>query len=146
MKLEQIQDPRLVRRIKEAMGEVDTLKQDIVKAIPRKRIRQRSSDGMNQLEREALAYLKEEDRRAKTGFQFRTHSLTLRLANGCRYTIDITGFGEKRGEIHAWEVKGRQAWDDAIVKLKVAAAQWPSISFYLMWKENGVWQTQHVLP
>lgn len=113
---------------------------------PKKRIRQRSSDGMNKLEREALEYLRYMDRLARTGFRFRTHALTLLLANGCRYTVDITAFGGKRGEIHAWEVKGKHSWDDAIVKLKVAAHEWPSISFYLMWKENGQWQTQQVLP
>lgn len=111
----------------------------------KKRIRQ-NTKGPNKLEREALEYLRYMDRLARTGFRFRTHALTLLLANGCRYTVDITAFGGKRGEIHAWEVKGKHSWDDAIVKLKVAAHEWPSISFYLMWKENGQWQTQHVLP
>lgn len=145
MKLSDIKDPRLVRRIQQALGNAEDLKKDIAKAIPGKRIRQKTK-GPNRLELEAMEYLVEENRRARTGFLFRFHTLTLLLANGCKYTPDITGFGDKAGEINAWEIKGKHAWEDAIVKLKVAAREWPSIHFYLMWKENGIWQTQYVLP
>lgn len=144
MKLIDIKDPKLVRRIQQALGKADDLKKDIAQVIPRKRIRQRSK-GPNNLELEALGYLVAQDRKAKTGFKFRFHALTLLLANGCKYTVDIVGFSDG-GKIHAWEIKGKHSWDDAIVKLKVAANQWPSIQFYLMWKEGGVWQTQFVFP
>jgi hypothetical protein len=48
--------------------------------------------------------------------------------------------------LRAWEVKGPHSWDDSIVKLKVAAHEWRAIRFVLIWKENGRWQQQEILP
>jgi len=149
MLISDIKDPRLRARILRTLNDADQLKQAIVKECPtprKKRIRQDPKPLMNKLEEEALEYLKEEDRKARTEFVFRPHALVLKLANGCVYNVDIVGFGNPRPRICAWEVKGKHAWDDSIVKLKVAAHEWPTIEFYLMWKDNGQWITQHVLP
>jgi hypothetical protein len=54
---------------------------------------------------------------------YRFEGVTLKLADGCRYTPDFLVM-LKDGRLEAHEVKGH--WqDDARVKIKVAAAQYP---------------------
>jgi hypothetical protein len=36
--------------------------------------------------------------------------------------------------------------DRGILALKVAASSWPEVQFILIWKEQGVWNFQEVLP
>ena len=71
-------------------------------------------------------------------------AITLRIANGCRYTPDfVVAFRE---EIAAYEVKGPHAWDDSIVKLKVAASAYPWITFRLVSRDKrGSWRIEEVL-
>lgn len=71
---------------------------------------------------------------------------TLRLANGCTYTPDWACL--LNGVLQFHEVKGEKAWDDAIVKLKVAAATFPCFEFYLQDKPYATahWREQRVLP
>jgi hypothetical protein len=45
----------------------------------------------------------------------------------------------------AWEVKGPRSWDDALVKIKVAATAYPEVKWLLVWKHNGRWEHQEVL-
>jgi hypothetical protein len=80
--------------------------------------------------------------------QLFTQFITLKIANGCRYTPDFVSVDIFSSEMHAWEVKGPHAWDDAIVKLKVAASLYPFISFTLVsWdKAAGVWRMETVKP
>jgi hypothetical protein len=113
---------------------------------PERRIAQRAKPLMNKLEAEAFKILTIE----ATGQLPRAQAITFRLANGVRYTPDIFSFdwpavGEAAGPT-AWEVKGRKAWDDSIVKLKVFAASYPMIRVYLIWKEKEKWHQQRVLP
>ncbi len=80
-----------------------------------------------------------------------SQALTLRIANGCRYTPDfiriwkydvnseITAYS-----ILAYEVKGFMR-DDAAVKLKVAASIYPWIKFHLVTKKKGSWLIQEIL-
>jgi hypothetical protein len=70
--------------------------------------------------------------------------LTFALANGVRYTPDYVGWLGER--LTAWEVKGPQAWDDSLVKLKVAARAWPRVDFWLAWRVKGVWKLQKIIP
>ena len=112
---------------------------------PSLRIRQAKEPKLNKLEREALEWLK----RVYTVYQLEPHAIRLQLANGCNYTPDIIGrpVGLPDEKLRAWEVKGKHAWDDSIVKLKVAASTWPQIQFTLIWKDGeGTWQQQEVLP
>lgn len=115
---------------------------------PARRIRQSAKPKLNQTEQAALEWLK----RTTVYFDLRPHALTLELANGCKYTPDIIGtnpFTSPEGRtIYAWEVKGKHAWDDAIVKLKVAARDWPMIHFRLIWREDKAapFQCQEILP
>lgn len=109
----------------------------------RRRIRQNPKSKLNQTEARALAWLKD----TFPSFAFKDHALRLELANGCQYTPDLIRLPETPWLcLYAYEVKGKHAWDDSIVKLKVAAREWPGIRFYLLWEEAGCWQSQEVLP
>ncbi len=81
-----------------------------------------------------------------------SQAITLRIANGCRYTPDFIRVWryEVKHEITAhsilaYEVKGFMR-DDAAVKLKVAASLYPWIKFHLVTKKKGSWLIQEILP
>ena len=80
----------------------------------------------------------------------RAQSFRVRLANGAWYKGDVTA--TNKGPIprlHVWEVKGGKGMKGVAkgtLALKVAAAQYPEICWTLVWKENGKWQAQEVLP
>jgi hypothetical protein len=75
-------------------------------------------------------------------------SITLKLANGCKYTPDwVATFADPAQPITFYEIKGKQIWDDAIVKLKVAADKYPYFHFYLCaWDAKTGWTIQRVFP
>ena len=102
-------------------------------------MRQKSGDGMNGTERAFLAYLGKQD----CGARIYTQAITLRIANGCRYTVDFITVNEFA--ISAYEVKGFFR-DDANVKLKVAASLYPWIKFHLVTRKKGEWRIEPVLP
>ena len=103
-----------------------------------KRLRQSTKPVMNKLEQE---WFQELQRRHPT-LPIHCQAIRFKLCNGVSYTPDMFAF--RYG--WAWEVKGKHTWDDAIVKLKMAARIWPEITWTLAWKENGQWQTQQILP
>ncbi len=107
------------------------------------RVRQSSKPAMNKLEQEWFDIV--------SGIQWhhgpRAQAVRFRLCNGVTYTPDVfAATWQEAGRPTAWEVKGKHAWDDAIVKIKMAAHEWPEIDWWLVWKENGVWKTQRILP
>lgn len=110
----------------------------------KKRIRQSDKPLLNKLESQFLHKLEKELPTALT--KIYPQAIRLRLANGITYSPDFFVF-HRNGSPWAYEVKGKHAWDDAIVKIKCAAAAYPYITFYMVWKdEHGQWQEQHVLP
>ena len=105
---------------------------------PKKRVRQ-SAKKLTTLEEEWGAVL-----RSRYIVKLHAQAKTYRLGNGVRYTPDWTAVTAD-GEI-AWEVKGKKAWDDAIVKIKMAPTIWPEVTWWLVWKdESGQWQEQRIL-
>lgn len=80
---------------------------------------------------------------APTDALIHSQSITLKLANGCRYTPD---FVVMAGRPVAYEVKGFMR-EDAAVKIKVAAAAYPWIQFFLVWRKGraSAWQFQEIL-
>jgi len=71
-------------------------------------------------------------------------NITLKLADDTRYSPDF--FYVHQGQIHAHEVKGFFR-DDAKVKIKVAARQFPWIRFTLVFKGKGsAWDYREVKP
>ena len=107
-------------------------------------IRQRKGDGMNKWEREFLAVIMA----LKIESQTVHREVSLPLANGLRYRVDfLVGcrtFDDK-SHVFAYEVKGLRR-STGIAKLKMAATLYPWITFYLVTRENGVWQYTKVQP
>lgn len=137
MKLDQIKDPQLVRRIQQALESADGLKKDIAREIPRpgKRIRQSTKPLMNKLEREFYNQLPGKD-------HIMVQAVRFRLANGLWYKPDFVLWAAQI----AYEVKGPHAFRGGFENLKMAAATYPGIVWILVWKENGEWRNQRVLP
>lgn len=72
----------------------------------------------------------------------------LRLANGAWYKADVSARNFDDGGIHLFEIKGgrkMKGYAKGILALKVAAAQYPEITFHLCYKENGAWKDETVL-
>lgn len=117
---------------------------------PAKRVNQ-SHKQPNKLEAEFARILRVENPNARISEQ----SVTFKIGNGVRYSPDlvmyqpyptVSGNGiTVAGTVVCYEVKGKHAWDDAIVKLKVAAHEWPWIAWWLVWKEDGKWQRQQII-
>lgn len=108
----------------------------------KKRIQQRTKPLMNELEARFSAWL-----RSKSGdFSVYEQAITFRLANGCKYTPDVVVTFPDGNEMECYEVKGKHAWDDAIVKLKVAATQFHHIRWCLVSVADCQWNFQDVLP
>jgi len=127
-------------------------------ATPKKRIQQSPKPLMNDLEAEFYARIKDQYPNYPP---VRVQAKRYRLANGLTYTPDFSASiwpydpaiaAQKYGEQPfppretVWEVKGDWATDDAIAKVKMMAAAYPEIAVWLVWKVNGLWQEQLVLP
>ncbi len=70
-------------------------------------------------------------------------SVKLRLADATYYTVDFMVM-RSNGELEAHEVKGGYAFEDSLVKLKVANEMFPW-SFFLVKKgKNGTWNIKKV--
>lgn len=82
----------------------------------------------------------------KAELEYRGHrrilsqSITLKIGTDCRYTADFATVGNDL-QLVLWEVKGPFAWEDSIIKLKVAARQYDWISFILVKRDKatGKW-------
>jgi hypothetical protein len=77
-------------------------------------------------------------------WDYQFEAVTLRLANGCKYTPDFFTYGPDG--VRFYEVKGAYAREDAKVKLKVAASQFKCFEFYLAQWIKGEWTVNKVLP
>lgn len=83
--------------------------------------------------------------------------ITLQIGNGVRYTPDAWALWIEHERspglvpmirLRAYEVKGPRAWDDSIVKLKVAARAYPWIIFHIVTRSdrNKPFKIVPVLP
>lgn len=108
---------------------------------PSRRIRQDSKPLSNHLETEFGNYLHSVN---WAGNGIYEQVITVRLANGLRYTPDWVVFRD--GIPWCYEVKGKHIWDDAIAKLKMAASKYREWKWVLVWKEGSEWKFQYVLP
>jgi len=110
-----------------------------------KRIRQKQGDGMNNLERRFFHWLKE----TRPGCTHLSQSITLKLCNGVRYTPDFISIRADEAigfTLTAWETKGFMR-DDAAIKLKVAAKEYPWIAFCLVTARGpDAWDMQTIVP
>jgi len=108
---------------------------------PKKRLRQSQKPLMNKLEQEWFDRLL-----AGGAVKLRAQAVTFRLANGLRFTPDLTYWDPTKDKPCADEVKGRHAWDDSIAKLKMAASLYPEWRWRLVYKVEGQWRTETILP
>lgn len=148
-----ITDPRLIARVQAAMGAADRLAGDLrrdgsgppsgptpaIKTPPR-RIRQSQKPLLNKLEQEYYHHGGLVNLTSPVSIQ----AIRFRLANGLNYKPDFfLWFPNRPAGI---EVKGPHAFRGGFENLKMAAHQYPWIQWILVWKQDGVWQRQEVLP
>lgn len=77
---------------------------------------------------------------------YRYEPVTLRLANDVRYTPDFW-IAFKNGSEEYHEVKGYAKGllaSKGMVKVKVAASQWPTWKFVLVTRYRGVWEQREL--
>lgn len=67
---------------------------------------------------------------------WRYEGITLRLADGVRYSPDFVVF-MNGGRMRLVEVKGGYFRDDARIKLRVAVEMYPDFSWLLVWAKKG---------
>lgn len=105
-----------------------------------RRIRQDHKPLLNKLETEAQEYLQ----RVHPNVKFVPQGKRFRLANGVWYKPDFTAIVD--GVERCWEIKGPHAWRGGKENLKCAASAWPQTLWTLLWKENGQWRSQTIIP
>jgi len=94
---------------------------------------------LNELEKRYLRFL-EGQQPAWIGIQ----CITLKLAEKLNYTPDFWAIDNDG--IRAIDTKGKHIWEDAIVKMKIAARLFPWVRI-IMAQENGlVWNHREVAP
>jgi hypothetical protein len=112
---------------------------------PPKRIRQSSKPRLNKLETEFKNLLE-----VWGGSFITAQAMRFELATGLWYKPDFVVFPGKLDSqdprIRAYEVKGPHAFRGGFENLKMAARQWPDVQWILVWKEDGAWKEQVVLP
>lgn len=94
---------------------------------------------LNKLEQAWLNEMKE-----RRYAEIRIQSITLKLGPDCRYTADFSALAEDG--LCLFEVKGPFRREDAMVKLRVAAAMYCYLTFYLVERINGQWKLTWVTP
>lgn len=99
-------------------------------------------DNLNKTEKEFLARLRSGEFGNFTWIGIQ--AITMRLGFDCRYTPDFNTISEA-GKMWHWEVKGAHCWDDAKVKIKSVASQYPFWTFVFAQKKDGVW-TDKIMP
>lgn len=97
---------------------------------------------MNKTEQRYLAEVLEPAVADGTYRSARFEALKLRLAAKTFYSPDFQVVNDETGEIELHEVKG--FWeDDARVKIKVAAAQFPEFRFVAVQYKKGQWVREY---
>lgn len=104
-----------------------------------KRLRQSTKPLMNKLETEYCAVLE-----SIWSIVFK-QAVRFRLGNGIWYKPDFFVMDAQIKPI-AVEVKGPHAFRGGFENLKVAASLYPQIKWLLVWKQDGQWQEQEILP
>jgi len=106
---------------------------------------QQNRKGLNKLESEFFEWLK----RTYSQARVTPHGIKLRIGNGCYYTPDflVDLSTSKTPQVLIYETKGKQVWDDSIVKLKAAASVYPFLKFHLVTRRGRTapWDILEVL-
>jgi hypothetical protein len=105
-----------------------------------RRIREKK---MNKTER-AFSELLEKAKKSGEILKWHFEEITLKIAPNTRYTPDFVAVLPS-GNWHVFEIKGHLE-DDASVKFKSAAQRFPEISFQMLRRKKGAWETVFKLP
>lgn len=109
-----------------------------------KQVIRQSRREMNKTERRfELEYLKAWLATGQIDSYGEHESITLRLANGLRYTPDFPTW--KDGKLTFYEVKGAHIREDSIKSLKMAPNKYKQFRFFLCQYVGGEWIIQEVL-
>lgn len=97
---------------------------------------------LNKLEKSYLWYL-----RSLRVPQLRIQAITLKLADDTRYTADFT-YVDENGRMVFADTKGAHVWEDAIIKMRVAARQFTEFRFTIVTqvKRTGHFEVKEVKP
>lgn len=110
------------------------------------RIRQRTKPLLNGLETRFLNFMRPQ---LQHGEVILAQAVTLKIANGSRLTPDFAIINQRKDHgigVAMWEVKGPYAFEDSLIKLKVAASLYPFFSWTLASYKHGTWIFQPILP
>lgn len=112
-------------------------------AKPKKRLRQSSKPVLNGLETAWRDVL----RATLPGTAIREQARRYKIANGSWYRPDLTAI--VAGQETAWECKGPKEMRGVAkgtMTIKVAAHLWPEVRWILVYKRDGQWVTETILP
>jgi hypothetical protein len=93
----------------------------------------------------AYAWLLEGYKRVGDILYWEYNVVTLRIGNDCRYTPDFLVL-RKDLVIELHEVKGSYTREDALVKIKAAAAHFPFVFILAVYGDNKEWKITEVKP
>lgn len=105
-----------------------------------RRIREKK---MNKTE-QAFSEILEKARQKGEILKWHFEEITLKIAPNTRYTPDFIAVLPS-GAWHVFEIKGHLE-DDASVKFKSAAQKFPEISFQMLRRKKGAWETVFKIP
>ena len=108
-----------------------------------KRIRQEEKPLLNKLEADWLMHIHD----SYAGESVHSQAIRFKIGNGAWYKPDFCVFFS--GKLTCWEIKGPKQGknvDRGLLALKIAAHLWPEVVFLLVWREDGAWKQQRVLP
>ena len=109
-----------------------------------KRVRQSAKPLLNKLEAEWFEVLKQS---LPKGTKIHAQEWRVKISNGAWFKVDFCAFVD--GKWTAWECKGPKTGknvDRGLLALKCACSAFSEVSWKLIWKENGRWQEQNLLP
>ena len=106
-------------------------------------IRQSNKQPNKTEERFRLTYLESWIRNGTIDRYGEHESVTIRLANGARFSPDWPTW--KDGRLTFYEVKGARIWDDAKDRLKFAPKAFPEFRLFVCQWKKGEWIIQEVL-
>ena len=126
-------------------GSQPGVKTETIPATQEKRVRQDPKPLMNKLESQWFENLMRTPEVNQA--TLRAQAKRYKLANGAWYKPDMTA--KVQGRETAWECKGPKQMKNmarGMLTIKVAAAQWPDVEFRLVWKQDGRFHQQIILP
>lgn len=109
------------------------------------RVTKTPEEKLNKLEKRFLEHIRDNRRCWLPSTRIGIQDIHLSIGPDCRYTPDFSVWASHLFRTILYEVKGPHTWDDAIVKIKTAAAQFPMFDFIIVTEgEDGLWNYQKV--